>query len=128
MGWPLALGIATSALGAPSILDASRRLFEMGGTDITGRLGRQGRMTADQALAEFLGEMDTKGDLWREQSLAAMLGPLQGRPGPAAPSFDRLMDEEGMQNLLMGNQMELGRMAQVMGGPSFEEIALQLGY
>lgn len=110
-------------------MDKVRELSEMFGDDPTGRLGREAKLRGASVVDALLGEQPMRDTEFGEKQLREMLAPFQGGVGvPDDPKFRELMDQEGLGQVLAAHQTELGEMSQVMGGMSFEEMALNLGY
>jgi len=127
---PALIGAGLTALAIPGVVEQGMDLLdETTDLDTRGRKKRAGKLARFQAQSLLDEEMDRQGELGQEQLLNEMLGAYKQMSGgvPRLP-IDDVMEQAGLEKALASQRETLGRISQTDGEPSFEQLAMTMGY
>lgn len=126
---PMLIGAGLTALSLPGVLEQGMDLLdETTSFDTRGRKKRAGKLAAFQAQGLLNDELEQQGDLAQEVLLNEMLSPYQQVQGVPRLAVDDVLEQAGLERALEGQRQNLGRISQTEGTPSFEELAMSMGY
>lgn len=117
---------ATGLFAADAGMNLSDSLL---GTDIFGGKHREAMMLENQMKNAMLDGQEATGKEINEKMLRDMLmGMGKDESVPTNQGVKGMEDAESLKNVLMSNQAQIAQLSQSMQGPSYEEMALGLGY